>query len=126
MTSRPARTYGRALTDEEAAYFTRRVAEEVAAGSPGLRLVEGGALAYVWTEPRGADVHLLDLYVDASLRGRGVARALVALACEGARRLTFVVGRGNEPARRFFASVGAVEGEGAVDASTTPWAIHVG
>ncbi len=77
-------------------------------------LAAGIALYYVtystWTSPHG--IYLEDLYVAPAFRRRGVARALmdrlVAMARDsGWRRINWLVLRDNEPAIRFYESIGA-------------------
>jgi GNAT superfamily N-acetyltransferase len=63
-----------------------------------------------WTGRHG--VYLKDLYVDPAARGRGLARDLVrALAAEaearGCARIDWAVLDWNEPAKRFYRSLGA-------------------
>jgi GNAT superfamily N-acetyltransferase len=99
----------RALLAERPALFGH-VAEDTA-GDPGIA---GVALWFVnystWTGHHG--IYLEDLYVRPSMRGRGHGRALLAELARicterGYRRLEWAVLDWNEPARRFYASLGA-------------------
>lgn len=107
----------RALLAERPALFAH-VAED-AAGAAGAGGEAGGiagiALWFVnystWTGHHG--IYLEDLYVRPSRRGRGHGRALLAELARicterGYQRLEWSVLDWNEPARRFYASLGAV------------------
>jgi GNAT superfamily N-acetyltransferase len=96
-----------ALLAERPALFAH-VAEDPAG-------IAGVALWFVnystWTGHHG--IYLEDLYVRPSRRGRGHGRALLAELARicterGYRRLEWSVLDWNEPARRFYASLGAV------------------
>jgi GNAT superfamily N-acetyltransferase len=63
-----------------------------------------------WTSVNG--LYLEDLYVDLGWRRRGIARALMGelasiAASAGCRRFQWLVRRSNEPALRFYESLGA-------------------
>lgn len=96
-----------------------QVADEIAAGEPGAVLVARSAARGQGVSIRAAcayrvvadEMHLLDVSVEPSWRGLGLARRLVALALRraaraGARSAFLEVRAGNTPALSLYASLG--------------------
>jgi GNAT superfamily N-acetyltransferase len=116
-----------AMAPEEA---TAKTADDVARAArlalgalPGARawIAETDGLAagfldcqtILWMDDAAPALRVSDLYVAPDARGCGVARGLIAAAQEaaariGARRLVLTVWDRNDPARAFYARIGAV------------------